>query len=273
MISNRTTIIASWSLARREKLAQVLLPALNDGALPAKHDSNYWHQAAKACNPPGCTLPKATWSSWPYVDEISADALCEAVHTLLKGVAKARAHGLLEEILLAERLRPRHVMDLLCSEASLSETSQLKRSQSALQVCKMDDECVIFESGAPSRTAVGTPEPVSREAKRSKPSPAAEATSPMKRSQSASQIFKMDDSAESKGQNDTGALGATSGTLDAPVDPVEGLSKTTVFTAEESSPMKRSQSASQISKMGRVGSCGSLSGLVAPQHMSSFGVV
>lgn len=196
---------------------------------------------------------------------MTPDSLCASVHNALAlRQTPALLHDGIEELLLGERLRSRHVGKRVASEELVSQDakrcalpssvpSQMTRSQSALQIPKMaSDEAASLDT-APAITA----------------SPAVpmatnvSAVPQMRRSQSALQIPKLDET-----ERDAPYTTLSHGTPCAAECSPRKITTTSTGSAPPTTPpvdsqMKRSQSALQIPKMGRIGSCGSLAELAA----------
>ena len=153
----------------------------------------FWEAAADRINPPA--LGKRTSMKVEPCDAwVSAAHLRDLVHTILDGVRPESLHGTIEELLLRERLRARHINAIIAKE--------------------------------PASPPHSVPE---------------EATEQMTRSQSALQINKITESAP-----------------DAYMSPRAAQVKRSAAPSPDESPMKRSQSALEVSKFERVGSCGNL---------------
>ena len=231
------SIFASWTPLRREKLARVLFTALGHGVIPPRTNLQFWRAAADAVN------------DAPGEPFVSASMLSEAVRSaLVDGIPHEGVHNAIEELLLRERLRSRHIhvqgetpepssppanSTMHC--ATSTPDAQLKRSQSALQIWKGElitktlIEDIAMESASRPAASCGVPTDVQ-----------------LMRSQSPLQIWK----------GETDKQSPVEDSMMAESVPPPATWSAPPIAAD--SPLKRSQSALQILKMGRVDSCGGL---------------
>ena len=251
-----TINFAQWTPARREVLARMLFAAIKaDGVLPHQEDVHFWRSAAQRVNEQTSSERLDGSKS-----AVSPEWLCAAVFDALALRPTVLLHDGIEELLLGERLRSRHVAKRGPSEVlaspytkrpapSSSMPAQMARSQSALQISKLvGDEAAISFDDAPAITvshAVSLATDVS-------------VVPQMRRSQSALQIPKVDD--EEEVQPTHAVLQDASPCADecSPRKSTTASIGSAPATPPVESQMKRSQSALQIPKMGRIGSCGSL---------------
>ena len=129
---------------------------------------------------------------------------------------------------------------------STPDLSQLKRSQSALQIWKGGSDIKLPIHDVAMKEPVATPAVYC--------SPKVSATSQLMRSQSPLGIWKGDDDAQLPVVEDAQMVEAAPPPAIWSPPSVPG-----------DSPLKRSQSALQILKMGRVDSCGGLAEMIAPK--------